>query len=81
MSNIKYRMKTDISIFEIKKELLGLWDLWVNSMPTLTFKLPEDAVNAVIQKKLVTHYGIAKLNLLIHASKLKIGKKYLFNRI
>ena len=32
-------------------EPLGLWDLWVNSMPTLTFASPEEAAYAVIQKK------------------------------
>ena len=56
MTDIKYRIKTDIAVFEIIKEPLGLWDLWVNSMPTLTFTSPEDAVNAVIQKK--TGYSV-----------------------
>lgn len=51
MKNIKYKLKTDIAVFEIKKEPLGLWDLWINSMPTLTFQSPEDAVYAVINKK------------------------------
>ena len=48
MSNIKYLLKTDIATFEIKKEPLGLWDLWVNSMPILTFASPEDAADAVV---------------------------------
>jgi len=56
VTDIKYRIKTDIAVFEIIKEPLGLWDLWVNSMPTLTFASPEDAVNAVIQKK--TGYSV-----------------------
>ena len=56
MTDIKYRIKTDIAVFDIIKEPLGLWDLWVNSMPTLTFASPEDAVNAVIQKK--TGYSV-----------------------
>jgi len=51
MLNIKYKIKTDLAVFEIKKEPLGLWDLWVNSMPTLTFTSPQDAVDAVINKK------------------------------
>ena len=51
MKNIKYRLKTDIAVFEIKKEPLGLWDLWINSMPTLTFQSPEDAAYAVVNKK------------------------------
>ena len=56
MSNIKYLLKTDIATFEIKKEPLGLWDLWVNSMPTLTFSSPEDAAQAVGTKK--TGYAV-----------------------
>ena len=56
MSDIKYQIKTDIALFEIKSEPLGLWDLWVNSMPTLTFTSPEDAANAVINKK--TGYSV-----------------------
>ena len=56
MSNFKYKLKTDIAIFEIKKEPLGLWDLWVNSMATITFESPEDAVNAVINKN--TGYSV-----------------------
>ena len=51
MPNIIYKIKTDIAIFEIKAEPLGLWDLWINSMPTLTFASPQEAVNAVINKK------------------------------
>ena len=51
MRNMIYRIKTDIALFEIKKEPLGLWDLWVNSMPTLTFESPQEAANAVINKK------------------------------
>jgi len=56
MPDIKYQIKTDIALFEIKREPLGLWDLWVNSMPTLTFSSPEDAANAVIEKK--TGYSV-----------------------
>tara|TARA_B100001057_G_scaffold458416_1_gene507651 strand:- start:84 stop:323 length:240 start_codon:yes stop_codon:yes gene_type:complete len=56
MENIKYKIQTKIAIFEIKKEPLGLWDLWINSMPTLTFSSPEDAANAVINKK--TGYSV-----------------------
>ena len=56
MKNIKYKLKTDIAIFEIKKEPLGLWDLWINSMPTLTFQSPEDAAYAVVNKK--TGYSV-----------------------
>ena len=56
MSKIKYFLKTDIANFEIKIEPLGLWDLWINSMPTLTFASPKDAANAVIKKK--TGYSV-----------------------
>ena len=56
MPNIIYRIKTDIAMFEIKTEPLGLWDLWINSMPTLTFSSPQEAANAVINKK--TGYSI-----------------------
>lgn len=56
MSNIKYKLKTDLAVFEIKKEPLGLWDLWVNSMPTLTFSSPEGAAQAVGTKK--TGYAV-----------------------
>ena len=51
MPRVIYKIKTDIAIFEITTEPLGLWDLWINSMPTLTFSSPEEAVNAVIDKK------------------------------
>ena len=60
MSNKKYILKTDIATFEIKTEPLGLWTFWINSMPTLTFASPEDAANAVIEKKLVIQFGIIK---------------------
>ena len=56
MNSMIYRIKTDIALFEIKKEPLGLWDLWVNSMPTLTFESPQEAANAVLIKK--TGYSI-----------------------
>ena len=51
MSKKQYKIKTEIATFEIK------WNHWVFGifglipMPTLTFASPEDAVNAVIQKK------------------------------
>ena len=56
MKNIKYKLKTDIAISKLKKEPLGLWDLWINSMPTLTFQSPEDAAYAVVNKK--TGYSV-----------------------
>ena len=56
MHKSRYQLKTDIAVFEIKTEPLGLWDLWINSMPTLTFASPKDAANAVIDKK--TGYSV-----------------------
>ena len=47
---MKYKLQTDVSIFEIVKEPLGLWDLWVDGMPTLTFPTPEDAAKAVFEQ-------------------------------
>ena len=44
---MKYTLKLADSSFEIKREPQGLWDLWVNGMPTLTFASPEDAAKAV----------------------------------
>jgi len=70
VSNFKYKLKTDIAIFEIKKEPLGLWDLWVNSMPTLTFESPEDAVNAVINKN--TGYSVWDIQENLNYDQLKI---------
>lgn len=70
MTNFKYKLKTDIAIFEIKKEPLGLWDLWVNSMPTLTFESPEDAVNAVINKN--TGYSVWDIQENLNYDQLKI---------
>ncbi|MCY4642736.1 MAG: hypothetical protein OXC41_08610 [Gammaproteobacteria bacterium] len=44
---MKYKLETDVSEFIIRQEPLGLWDLWVDSMPTRTFLTPEDAAKAV----------------------------------
>ena len=72
MSNIKYLLKTDIATFEIKKEPLGLWDLWVNSMPTLTFVSPEAAADAVVNKK--TGYSVWDSQDKLISDKMKLGK-------
>ena len=72
MSNIKYLLKTDIATFEIKKEPLGLWDLWVNSMPTLTFVSPEAAADAVVNKK--TEYSVWDSQDKLIRDKMKLGK-------
>jgi len=47
---MKYKLETEVSTFEIQKEPLGLWDLWVDNMPTLTFKTPEEAAQAVYEQ-------------------------------
>ena len=72
MSNIKYLLKTEIATFEIKKEPLGLWDLWVNSMPTLTFVSPESVVDAVVNKK--TGYSVWDSQDKLISDKMKLGK-------
>ena len=34
----------------IRQEPLGLWDLWVDGMPTLTFSTPDAAAKAVYEQ-------------------------------
>lgn len=48
---MKYKLETDTSTFEIQVEPLGLWDLWVDNMPTLTFQTPEEAAKAVYEQQ------------------------------
>ncbi len=48
---MKYKLDTDISKFIIQQEPLGLWDLWVDGLPTLTFSNPEEAAQAVYEQK------------------------------
>ena len=48
---MEYELKTDISHFFIREEPLGLWDLWVDEMPTLTFASPEEAARAVAEQQ------------------------------
>ncbi len=57
---MKYKLETDVSKFEIQKEPLGLWDLWVDNMPTLTFQSPEEAALAVYEQ----HSGYTTWDLL-----------------
>ena len=47
---MEYLLDTEIAKFVIRTEPLGLWDLWVNEMPTLTFATPEDAARAVYEQ-------------------------------
>ena len=44
---LEYRLDTEVAKFVIRSEPLGLWDLWVDEMPTLTFATAEDAARAV----------------------------------
>ena len=48
---MKYKLETKLSTFEIIHEPLGLWDLWVDNMPTLTFETPEEAAIAVFEQQ------------------------------
>ena len=47
---MEYFLETEEAKFAIRTEPLGLWDLWVNDMPTLTFATPEDAARAVFEQ-------------------------------
>lgn len=46
-----YRLKTVVAVFELRQEPLGMWDLWVDDTPTLTFPSPEEAAQAVADKQ------------------------------
>ncbi len=48
---MKYKLETEVSTFMIQQEPLGLWDLWVDGMPTRTFPTPEEAAEAVYEQK------------------------------
>ncbi len=44
---MEYFLETDTAKFEIRQEPLGMWDLWVGGMPTMTFPSAEDAAQSV----------------------------------
>lgn len=44
---MEYILETDVAKFEIRQEPLGLWDLWVDGMPTITFESAEAAAQSV----------------------------------
>ncbi len=44
---MEYFLETDVAKFEIRQEPLGMWDLWVDGMPTITFESPEAAAQSV----------------------------------
>ena len=46
---MEYFLETDIAKFEIRQEPLGMWDLWVNGMPTITFDSAQAAARSVRQ--------------------------------
>ncbi len=46
---MEYTLDTDVAKFEIRQEPLGMWDLWVNGMPTITFESPEAAALSVYE--------------------------------
>ena len=46
-----YRLETAIAAFELRQEPLGMWDLWVDGTPTLTFPSPEEAAQAVVDRE------------------------------
>lgn len=48
---MEYIFNTDTANFAIRTEPLGMWDLWVNEMPTITFETPELAARAVFEQQ------------------------------
>lgn len=48
---MEYLLNTDIAKFEIRREPLGMWDLWVDGMPTITFESPEAAALGVYNQR------------------------------
>jgi len=48
---MEYVLVTNTAKFEIRQEPLGLWDLWVNGMPTLSFETPQDAARSVYNQR------------------------------
>jgi len=47
---MKYKLETDVSTFMIQIEPMGLWDLWVDGMLTLTFVILEEAAIVVYEQ-------------------------------
>lgn len=47
---MEYALDTEVAKFVIRTEPLGMWDLWVNDMPTITFATPEEAARAVYEQ-------------------------------
>lgn len=47
---MEYAFDTEVAKFVIRTEPLGMWDLWVNDMPTITFATPDEAARAVYEQ-------------------------------
>jgi hypothetical protein len=48
---MEYLLNTEYARFELRQEPLGLWDLWVDGMPTITFESPEAAAESVYKQR------------------------------
>jgi len=48
---MEYFLETETAKFEIRQEPLGMWDLWVDGMPTLTFDSAQDAAQSVYNQR------------------------------
>lgn len=48
---MEYILETNTAKFEIRQEPLGMWDLRVNGMPTLSFETPQDAAQSVYHQR------------------------------
>jgi hypothetical protein len=48
---MEYFFNTDVAKFEIRQEPLGMWDLWIDGMPTITFDSAESAARAVFDQQ------------------------------
>lgn len=46
-----YRLRTPAASFELRREPQGMWDLWVDGTPTLTFATPEEGAAAVAARE------------------------------
>ena len=46
-----YRLKTPIAEFELRREPLGMWDIWVNGAATMTYATAEEACRAVAARE------------------------------
>lgn len=47
---MEYILETNSAKFEIRQEPLGMWDLWVDGIPTLTFESAQEAARSVFNQ-------------------------------